>query len=60
MNGHHVARAVDWLSLGTIAAAILDYAPHAAGVLAVVWWLIRIYYEIRTGERKLRRRRGPS
>ena len=57
MNEHPARFVGDVASVGAMAAAFLDYAPHLAATLAIVWWLIRIYYEIRTGQRKLRRRR---
>jgi hypothetical protein len=51
---HPFARAIDLTALGTIIAAFIDVAPKLAAVAALVWWLVRIYYEIRTGEKKLR------
>ena len=46
----------DYTSLGAIVVTFLGHLPEIAAGLAVVWWLVRIYYEIRLGERKLRRK----
>lgn len=51
---HPFARFVDWTALGTCVATFIDMAPKWAAVAALVWWIVRIYYEIRTGEKKLR------
>lgn len=50
---------LDVLSVTTVLATLTAWLPPLAALLGVVWWAIRIYFEIKTGQRKLREKRQP-
>lgn len=43
---HAVARWIDGLSLGAIAATLLGWLPHVAAGLSVIWICLRIANEV--------------
>jgi hypothetical protein len=36
-------QAGDIASVGLILATLLEFMPHVAAVLAIIWWAMRIY-----------------
>jgi hypothetical protein len=55
-------RTGDYISVGSVVAVFFEVLPPAsdlgkgAALLALIWWIVRIYYEVRNGERSLRRK----
>lgn len=47
-----VKQAVDYLSIGTVAATLAGWLPHIAAVVSIIWGCLRIF-ETRTVQRWL-------
>jgi hypothetical protein len=54
MHDHPIKHFIDWAAGTITVAALLSWIPHLTAVLAMAWWLIRIY-ETETVQRVIAR-----